>query len=168
MFCPFCDSQIPDGAATCPACGAQLSAVAPAATAPATPAAEAPAAATPAAAVPAAAASSSVIPTITPAPTVQAQPAVYQDGSQNYGTQGAASAGSMPSTGAAIALIVVGFLCGILWGIIGVTQYGPMKRAIDAGDAATAQSKFKVIAIATGIGVVANLMFIFGSGVFFS
>lgn len=74
-----------------------------------------------------------------------------------------ASAGpvaGMPNTTVAIVLIVVGFLCGILWGIIGVVQYGPMKRAIEAGDVETAKKKFNIIMIATIIGLVLNVIII--------
>ena len=66
----------------------------------------------------------------------------------------------MPSKGVAIALIVVGFVCGVIWGIIGVVQYGPMKAAIQRGDVVEAKDKFGVIRNATIIGVVINILFL--------
>ena len=85
--------------------------------------------------------------------------------SMRTASQGPSSSGAiagMPSTTTAIILIVVGFLCGILWGIIGITQYGSMKKAIEAGDAETANKKFNIIKIATIVGVVLNVLIIGG------
>lgn len=66
----------------------------------------------------------------------------------------------MPNKRNAIILIVIGFICGIIWGIIGVVQYSPMKAAIEAGDVETAQKKYKIIKIATLIGVILNVVII--------
>ena len=64
----------------------------------------------------------------------------------------------MPKKGNYIALIVVGFLCGILWGVISLTQYKPMMAAIEASDAETAWAKAKVIKIVTIIGIIFNIL----------
>ena len=69
---------------------------------------------------------------------------------------------SVPNTTTAIILIVIGFVSGIIWGIIGVVQYGPMKRAIESGDVVTANKKANIIKIATGIGVAVNILAIIG------
>ena len=68
------------------------------------------------------------------------------------------SVDNMPKKGTYIALIVLGFLCGILWGCISLTQYKPMMAAVEVGDAETAWAKAKVIKIVTIVGVVVNIL----------
>ena len=67
---------------------------------------------------------------------------------------------NMPNKTTAVILIVIGFLCGIIWGIFGIVQYSPMKAAIENGDVETAQKKFRNIKIATLIGVILNVVLI--------
>lgn len=138
MICTYCGTQIPDGTAFCTNCGAKM------------PVNEAPQ--MPRTDVPPVSAPTQTPMQPTPAPSTYQSPA------------GGSSIAGMPNTTTAIVLIVIGFLCGILWGIIGVVQYGPMKTAIEAGDVETANKKFNVIKIATIIGVVLNVLLIF-SGV---
>lgn len=64
----------------------------------------------------------------------------------------------MPSKGLYIFFIILGFLCGLIWGIVGVTQYSPMSTAIDAGDYDTAWAKAKVIKIVTFVGLALNIV----------
>ena len=137
MICEFCGTQVPEGNKFCTNCGAQLP------QADAVDAAAAPQGAT--------------------TPQVQMPTPTYQPYQQSASSPNVTAA-NMPSKGAAIALIVVGFLCGIIWGIIGVVMYTGMSSAMAAGDAATASSKFRNIAIATGIGVVLNILIVIGSG----
>lgn len=65
---------------------------------------------------------------------------------------------NMPNKGLYIFFIVLGFLCGLLWGIISLTQYSPMSAAITAGDYDTAWAKAKVIKIVTFVGLGINLV----------
>lgn len=73
------------------------------------------------------------------------------------------STADMPSVGTATVLCVIGFLCGVIWGVYGLTQRSGMKDAIARGDAETAKKKFNHIMIATIIGVVINLLVIIGN-----
>ena len=150
MFCTSCGSQVPDGTTFCPNCGAQM----PVANAPEMPQTPAPA----------------------PMPAPSFQQPDQQAGPQQFPganqvnpapgpvvTNNGGNLAGMPNTTTAIILIVVGFICGIIWGVIGLTQYKPMKNAIAMGDAVTANKKFNVIKIATIIGIVINVLFIIGN-----
>lgn len=68
----------------------------------------------------------------------------------------------MPSTGLHTFLLVLGFLCGILWGALSIGPYRKMKAAIQSGDAAEANANAKKIRIFAIIGVVVNVLFIIG------
>lgn len=70
---------------------------------------------------------------------------------------------NMPSEGLYLFLVIVGFLCGCLWGILSISPYNKMKAAIAAGDAATAQQNAKTIRIFVIIGVVVNVLVLIGS-----
>lgn len=63
----------------------------------------------------------------------------------------------MPNPSTYMALIVVGFLCGVIWGAIGLSQYGALKDAVAQGDAETANKKASTIRIVTIIGVCIQL-----------
>ena len=63
----------------------------------------------------------------------------------------------MPNKNNYIILIVIGFLCGLVWGAFGLTQYSPMVKAINEGDEETAQKKARNIKIATIAGIVVNI-----------
>ncbi len=66
----------------------------------------------------------------------------------------------MPSKGAYTFLLIIGFLCGILWGALSIGPYRKMKAAIDAGEVAEANSNAKKIRIFVIIGVVINILLI--------
>lgn len=67
----------------------------------------------------------------------------------------------MPKKGNYIALVVLGFLLGIVWGIYGITQYSPMVKAIEAGDETEAWTRAKRIKTATLIGAAVNILYLF-------
>ena len=69
----------------------------------------------------------------------------------------------MPSTGLATVLVVIGFVCGVIWGIIGFTKLKPMKAAIAAGDVETAKKCFGTIRTVTIIGIVLNVLVFMGA-----
>ena len=74
---------------------------------------------------------------------------------------GADYAGDMPNKTVYLVLMIVGFLCGILWGLLSIGPYNKMKAAIDANDSVTAKKNAKKILIFVIIGVVLNaLLFI--------
>ena len=64
---------------------------------------------------------------------------------------------TFPNKKSVLFLIAVDFLCGIIWGIIGIVKYSPMKTAIENGDAETAQQKYKEIQIITLIALIINV-----------
>lgn len=68
----------------------------------------------------------------------------------------------MPSQGKYLALVIVGFLMGILWGVLSIFPYRNMKAAIASGDVLTAQENAKKIRIFVIIGVVLNVLFLIG------
>lgn len=141
MICEYCNSQVPDGSKFCTYCGAQLQAAG-------------------VSAMPQDATPQEQMATPAYQPYQQQQEQPYQQQQQQPYTAPSATASGMPSKGAAIALIVIGFLCGIIWGVIGIVMYSGMSKAIEAGDLATATTKFRNIAIATGIGVALNVIVI--------
>ena len=69
---------------------------------------------------------------------------------------------NMPKLGTYKVLLVIGFICGILWGVLSLSPYNKMKAAIEADDAATAQSCAKKIRIFVIIGVIINVLVIIG------
>ena len=79
-----------------------------------------------------------------------------------------AADGPMPNKTLYTVLLVIGFLCGILWGILALSPYNKMKAAIDAGDSAEANKQAKKVMIFAVVGIVINaalLIFnVMGSG----
>ena len=69
----------------------------------------------------------------------------------------------MPKKGTYTALLVVGFICGILWGILSISPYQKLKVAIENGDVEEAQANAKKIRIFVIIGVVVNALFLIGN-----
>ncbi len=69
----------------------------------------------------------------------------------------------MPSKGGNLALVIIGFFLGVLWGALALSPYNKMKKAIDAGDAEEAWANSKKIKIFFWIGVAVNVLFIIGS-----
>ena len=70
--------------------------------------------------------------------------------------------GSMPSAGLYLFLVIVGFLCGILWGALSVGHYSKLKNAIAAGDIVEARTHANKILIFTLIGVGINVLVFLG------
>lgn len=68
----------------------------------------------------------------------------------------------MPSKGGHLAMVIIGFLLGILWGVLALFPYNKMKAAIDAGDEAEAWANAKKVKIFFWIGVGVNVLFIIG------
>ena len=69
---------------------------------------------------------------------------------------------NMPSTGLYLLLTILGFLFGILWGILCISPYKALKAAVAAGDAETAKAQAKKIRIFVIIGVVLNVLIVIG------
>ena len=91
-------------------------------------------------------------------PAVNAQPVVSS--AADGAGQGAAVPEGMPSKGAYTALLILGFICGILWGILSISPYSKMSKAIDAGNAAEAWENAKKVKILCLIGVAINVVMI--------
>jgi hypothetical protein len=68
----------------------------------------------------------------------------------------------MPSQGANLAMVIIGFFLGILWGALSVKPYQNLKAAIAAGDAETAEANAKKIRTYFIIGVVVNVLIFVG------
>ncbi len=73
-----------------------------------------------------------------------------------------AAGGPMPNKTLYTVLLVIGFLCGILWGVLALSPYNKMKAAIDAGDSAEANRQAKKVMIFAVIGIVLNAVMIIG------
>lgn len=181
MFCSSCGAQLNEDAKFCARCGAPVAAARPVSDGQPVPEREV---------VPerALAPEREVVPEIQPVPIVQpgpSQPQPVQPQPQPIQPQytqqppvqpqytqqqmppnsyppvvPAGQAANMPSLTVAKVLIVIGFLCGIIWGVVGFTQYKPMKEAIMRGDADTAHKDFRIIAIASALGIVVNVIFL--------
>ena len=67
-----------------------------------------------------------------------------------------AADGPMPNKTLYTVLLVIGFHCGILWGILALSPYNKMKAAIDAGDSVEANKQAKKVMIFAVIGIVLN------------
>ena len=68
----------------------------------------------------------------------------------------------MPSQGGYLALVILGFVLGILWGALSISPYRKMKAAINSGDVETAQANAKKIRTYVIIGIVLNVLIFIG------
>lgn len=68
---------------------------------------------------------------------------------------------SMPSKGAYLALVILGFLLGILWGLLAIFPYYNMTKAINTGNTAEAWNNAKTIRLILLIGVGCNILLFF-------
>ena len=68
----------------------------------------------------------------------------------------------MPSKGGHLALVILGFVLGVLWGVLAIFPYRNMTAAINSGDVETAQANAKKIRIYVIIGVVLNVLVLLG------
>jgi hypothetical protein len=66
----------------------------------------------------------------------------------------------MPSKGGHLAMVIIGFFLGILWGILAISPYRKMSAAIDAGGEAAAWENPKKVKTFFWIGVAVNVLFI--------
>lgn len=66
----------------------------------------------------------------------------------------------MPSKGGHLAMVIIGFFLGILWGVLSISPYNKMKAAIEAGDETAAWENAKKIKIFFWVGVGVNILFI--------
>ena len=73
------------------------------------------------------------------------------------------NSGDMPNAGLYLFLLIVGFLCGILWGLLSLGPYKRMKAAIEANDSVEAKKNANKILIFAIIGVVLNVMVLIGN-----
>lgn len=68
--------------------------------------------------------------------------------------------GKMPNKGLHLTLTILGFLLGVLWGILCIGPYTNMKNAIANGDAYEARSNAKKIKIFFFVGLAVNVLII--------
>ena len=68
---------------------------------------------------------------------------------------------SMPSKGAYLALVILGFLLGILWGLLALFPYCNMAKAINTGNTTEAWNNAKTIRLILLIGVGCNILLFF-------
>ena len=71
----------------------------------------------------------------------------------------------MPSKGGYLALVILGFVLGIIWGVLSISPYQKLKAAVDSGDVYTAQENAKKIRRFVIIGVVLNVLLFIGQAV---
>ena len=64
----------------------------------------------------------------------------------------------MPSKGGYLALVILGFLLGIIWGILSIGPYQRLKAAVDADDYYTAQENAGKIKRLIIIGIIVNIL----------
>lgn len=70
------------------------------------------------------------------------------------------NAAPMPGKGGHLAMVIIGFFLGILWGLLAVFPYIKMNKAIEAGDSATAWAQSKKVKTFFWIGVAVNVVFL--------
>ena len=67
---------------------------------------------------------------------------------------------SMPSTGLYTFFLVLGFVTGVLWGLLSISPYKRMRAGINAGDAYEAWEGAKKVRMFALIGVAGNVAFL--------
>lgn len=65
---------------------------------------------------------------------------------------------NMPSKGGHLALVILGFLIGILWGVLAIFPYRKMTAAINDGDVETAQANAKKVRLYFFVGLALNVV----------
>ena len=147
MYCNSCGAQMKDGARFCPKCGTPVE-VAPQAYEQVDPQP-----------VNYPTVLSDPRPVTYSAPEPDPLPVTYAEPEpQPTYQQTPVSTANMPSLTVATVLVVIGFLCGIIWGVYGLTQRSTLQAAIEAGNVEVANKKFRNIVIATVIGVVLSIL----------
>ncbi|MBR1758637.1 MAG: CD225/dispanin family protein [Lachnospiraceae bacterium] len=69
---------------------------------------------------------------------------------------------NMPSKTTYLVLTIVGFVFGLIWGILCISPYNKLKVAVDEGDVETAQANAKKIRTFVIIGIVLNILLFIG------
>ena len=83
---------------------------------------------------------------------------------QQYGGQQfqQVPAGSMPNPNTYLVLVIIGFVCGVIWGALTVSNYTKLKQAVAANNYAMAQDCAKKIRTVIIIGVIINVLVFIG------
>ena len=147
MFCKNCGATIPDGSAVCPYCSAPQA--------------------------PVTDAQPQQPQYAQPQQPQYAQPEAPQYGQpqqpqygdpqyQQYG-QPQVPTGPMPNPTVYLILVILGFLCGIIWGALSIGNYSKLKNAVAMGNSEEANKYAKKIRTVIIIGVVLNVMAIIGT-----
>lgn len=79
-----------------------------------------------------------------------------QFGQQNFGYPAA----NMPNVNTYLILVIVGFVCGVIWGCISIGAYNKLKQAVSFNDYDGAIKNANKIKTVTIIGVIVNILFI--------
>ena len=72
---------------------------------------------------------------------------------------------NMPSKGLHLAMVIIGFFLGIIWGALSIGPYKNLSAAIAEGDVEAARANAKKIKIFFFIGLGLNVLLFIGSGV---
>ena len=88
------------------------------------------------------------------------QPQYAQPQQPQYAPQ--QQAGPMPNPTGALVMVIIGFLCGIIWGALALGHYNKMNNAIAIGDSMTANAEFKKVRTFFIIGIVISVLVIIG------
>lgn len=69
---------------------------------------------------------------------------------------------NMPKKGTYLALVIIGFCLGVIWGALSIAPFKRMNAAVAAGDSETAWANAKKIKIFFWIGVGVNVLCLIG------
>ena len=86
----------------------------------------------------------------------------YNNAPNGYPPEYGAAAGKMPNKSLYTVLLVLGFICGLLWGFLALGPYKRMNEAINYGNAAEAQAQAKKVSLFCIIGIIVNALIIIG------